>query len=41
MRGAVMADGNIQAVPEVVVSVCGSFALKMLYTSKTHSAGCG
>src|SRR5206468_11946246 len=33
-RGGVIADGNSQALPDVVVSACGSLALKMLYTSK-------
>jgi hypothetical protein len=29
-RGGVIADGNSHALPDVVVSVCGSLALKML-----------
>src|SRR5439155_8749187 len=33
-RGGVIADGNIHALPDVVVSACGSFELKMLYRSK-------
>jgi hypothetical protein len=34
MRGGVIAPGSSHALPDVVVNVCGSFVLKMLYTSK-------
>jgi hypothetical protein len=31
MRGGVIAAGSSHALPDVVVNVCGSFVLKMLY----------